>query len=76
METGGSLTVEELNDCINKVGASVIPNDKKRNRKNWFRDAADYIIPVINERNETYSKWSEEKRIEQVSKPRGTSSIN
>eukprot|EP00978_Attheya_sp_CCMP212_P006821 scaffold15889_cov71-Attheya_sp.AAC.2 len=56
-ETGGSLTVKELNNCINKVGTSIIPN-QKRNRKSWFREAADNIIPAINQRNETYSKWS------------------
>eukprot|EP00978_Attheya_sp_CCMP212_P024468 scaffold76828_cov30-Attheya_sp.AAC.1 len=51
------ITVEELNDCINKAGASVIP-DKNRKQKDWFRTAADYLIPAIDIRNEAFQKWS------------------
>eukprot|EP00978_Attheya_sp_CCMP212_P008766 scaffold20596_cov47-Attheya_sp.AAC.1 len=54
---GEIITVEELNDCINKAGASVIP-DENRKRKDWFRTAADYLIPAIDIRNEAFQKWS------------------
>eukprot|EP00978_Attheya_sp_CCMP212_P015929 scaffold41313_cov53-Attheya_sp.AAC.2 len=39
---GEIVTVEELNDCINKAGAT----------------AADYLIPAIDIRNEAFQKWS------------------
>eukprot|EP00978_Attheya_sp_CCMP212_P044244 scaffold305120_cov29-Attheya_sp.AAC.1 len=46
---GDTISVKDLNDCINDAGKQTIPTEK-RVRNSWFKDDADRIIPAVDER--------------------------
>eukprot|EP00978_Attheya_sp_CCMP212_P028965 scaffold101298_cov57-Attheya_sp.AAC.1 len=56
-EKGDTISVKDLNDCINKAGKQTIPTEK-RARNSWFKDDTDIIIPAVDKRNDKYEIWS------------------
>eukprot|EP00978_Attheya_sp_CCMP212_P012126 scaffold30130_cov58-Attheya_sp.AAC.8 len=56
-EQGDTISLKDLNDCINEAGKQTIPTEK-RARNSWFKDDADIIIPTVDEKNDKYEIWS------------------
>ena len=58
-ETKDTITIKDINDCINEAGKQTIPSEK-RSRNSWFRDDVKRLVPAIEDRNDKYDTWSKD----------------